>query len=99
MAKVQRRLDDFNDQREGAERWVEEALQNQILGKQNSLEGDAISGSRVCINDALTDDDVLPLILGMVERQEDKESFGLVCKRWLHLQSTEMKKITTHEGS
>lgn len=73
--------------------------QNQILGKQNSLEGDAISGSRVCINDALTDDDVLPLILGMVERQEDKESFGLVCKRWLHLQSTEMKKITTHEGS
>ncbi|KAG4963055.1 hypothetical protein JHK82_039729 [Glycine max] len=41
------------------------------------MDGDAILGLRVCINDALTDDDVLHLILGRVERQEDKEVFRL----------------------
>ncbi|KAG4954116.1 hypothetical protein JHK87_039710 [Glycine soja] len=40
------------------------------------MDGDAILGLRVCINDALTDDDVLHLILGRVERQEDKEVFS-----------------------
>jgi len=53
------------------------------------MDGDAILGLRVCINDALTDDDVLHLILGRVERQEDKEVFRLVCKRWLQLLNIE----------
>ncbi|KHN37360.1 hypothetical protein glysoja_013575 [Glycine soja] len=54
-------------------------------------------GSPLCINDVLTDD-VLCLILGCVESTKDKEAFGLVCKRWLGLQSTETKKITARAG-
>ena len=53
-------------------------------------------GSPLCINDVLTDD-VLCLILGCVESTKDKEAFGLVCKRWLGLQSTETK-ITARAG-
>jgi F-box/leucine-rich repeat protein 2/20 len=51
----------------------------------------------VCINDALTDDE-LRSILSRVETDKDKETFGLVCKRWLRLQSTERKKLAARAG-
>ncbi|KAK2459012.1 F-box/LRR-repeat protein [Trifolium repens] len=51
----------------------------------------------VCINDALTDDE-LRSILARVETEKDKETFGLVCKRWLRLQSTERKKLAARAG-
>ncbi|KAK6931767.1 hypothetical protein RJ641_003560 [Dillenia turbinata] len=35
----------------------------------------------ICINDALTDDE-LRAILGKLETDKEKEVFGLVCKRW-----------------
>ncbi|KAK8322224.1 hypothetical protein V6Z11_A12G156500 [Gossypium hirsutum] len=52
----------------------------------------------VCINDTLTDDE-LRSILSRLESDKDKEVFGLVCKRWLHLQSTERKKLSARAGS
>ncbi|KAJ1436354.1 Leucine-rich repeat [Sesbania bispinosa] len=55
------------------------------------------SESRLCINDALTDDE-LRSILARVESDKDKETFGLVCKRWLRLQSTERKKLAARAG-
>ncbi|XP_061375256.1 F-box/LRR-repeat protein 4 [Gastrolobium bilobum] len=63
----------------------------------NSIDDDAVSGSRLCVNDALTDDE-LRSILARVESEKDKEVFGLVCKRWLRLQSTERKKLAARAG-
>ncbi|KAM6566642.1 hypothetical protein CsatA_025770 [Cannabis sativa] len=51
----------------------------------------------VCINDALTDDE-LRSVLAKLESDQDKELFGLVCKRWLRLQSTERKKLFARAG-
>ena len=51
----------------------------------------------VCINESLTDDE-LRSILSRLESDKDKEVFGLVCKRWLHLQSTEKKKLSARAG-
>lgn len=51
----------------------------------------------VCINEALTDDE-LRSVLAKLESQRDKEVFGLVCKRWLHLQSTERKRLSARAG-
>lgn len=51
----------------------------------------------VCINEALTDDE-LRSVLAKLETQRDKEVFGLVCKRWLHLQSTERKRLSARAG-
>ncbi|XP_062107967.1 F-box/LRR-repeat protein 4 [Humulus lupulus] len=51
----------------------------------------------VCINDALTDDE-LRSVLAKLESEQDKELFGLVCKRWLRLQSTERKKLFARAG-
>ncbi|XP_059633301.1 uncharacterized protein LOC132276066 [Cornus florida] len=53
--------------------------------------------SRVCINVSLRDDE-LRAILAKLESDKDKEVFGLVCKRWLHLQSTERKKLCARAG-
>ncbi|XVE92975.1 hypothetical protein REPUB_Repub01dG0149900 [Reevesia pubescens] len=53
--------------------------------------------SRVCINETLTDDE-LRSILSRLESDKDKEVFSLVCKRWLHLQSTERKKLSARAG-
>lgn len=55
------------------------------------------SNSILCINDVLTDDE-LRFILGRVDTDKDKETFGLVCKRWLLLQSTERKKLAARAG-
>lgn len=55
------------------------------------------SSIMVCINEALTDDE-LRSVLAKLESQRDKESFGLVCKRWLHLQSTERKRLSARAG-
>ncbi|PON52718.1 LRR domain containing protein [Trema orientale] len=59
-------------------------------------EAQAPSGA-ACINDALTDDE-LRSVLAKLESEQDKEVFGLVCKRWLHLQSTERKKLFARAG-
>lgn len=50
----------------------------------------------ISINDVLTDDE-LRSVLAKLE-SEDKDVFGLVCKRWLHLQSTERKKLNARAG-
>ncbi|XP_031274852.1 F-box/LRR-repeat protein 20 [Pistacia vera] len=51
----------------------------------------------VCINDMLRDDE-LRSILSRLDDDKDKERFGLVCKRWLYLQSTERKKLSVRAG-
>lgn len=51
----------------------------------------------VCVNDALTDDE-LRWILSRLDTDKDKEVFGLVCKRWLYLQSTDRKKLAARAG-
>ncbi|CAI8601720.1 unnamed protein product [Vicia faba] len=56
---------------------------------------DRVSG--LCINEALTDDE-LRSILARFDNDKDKETFGLVCKRWLRLQSTERKKLSARAG-
>ncbi|CAN4123711.1 unnamed protein product [Withania somnifera] len=53
--------------------------------------------SEVCINDRLGDDE-LRVIVSRLESEKDKEVFGLVCKRWLLLQSTERKKLCARAG-
>ena len=40
--------------------------------------------SGVCINEVLMDDE-LRAVLEKLLSDKDKEVFGLVCKRWLHL--------------
>lgn len=51
----------------------------------------------VCINEILTDDE-LRAILGRLGSDKDKEAFGLVCKKWLYLQSTERKRLAARAG-
>ncbi|KAI3907511.1 hypothetical protein MKW92_006444 [Papaver armeniacum] len=51
----------------------------------------------VCINETLTDDE-LRSILSKLDNYKDKEGFGLVCKKWLHLQSTERRKLCARAG-
>ena len=51
----------------------------------------------VCINEALTDNE-LQAVLAKLQSHKDKEVFGLVCKRWLYLQSTERKKLCAKAG-
>lgn len=55
------------------------------------------NAAAVCINDSLTDDE-LRSILDKIERDKDKEIFGLVCKRWLRVQSNERKKLCARAG-
>ena len=59
--------------------------------------GSDSSGVTVCINDTLTDDE-LRSILDKIVRDKDKEIFGLVCKRWLRVQSNERKKLSARAG-
>nr|GMD47781.1 F-box/LRR-repeat protein 20 [Ipomoea batatas] len=49
------------------------------------------------INDSLGDDE-LRAVLARLGSDKDKENFGLVCKRWLRLQSTERKKLCARAG-
>ena len=51
----------------------------------------------ICINETLRDDELVA-ILAKLESDKDKEVFGLVCKRWLRLQSTERKKLCARAG-
>ncbi|KAL2939013.1 F-box/LRR-repeat protein 4 [Bienertia sinuspersici] len=53
--------------------------------------------SIACINKTLRDDE-LRAILGKLESDKDKEVFGLVCKRWLNLQSSERRKLCARAG-
>lgn len=50
-----------------------------------------------CINETLTDDE-LRAILDKIDTDKDKEIFGLVCKRWLRVQSNERKKLSARAG-
>ncbi|KAM7261912.1 hypothetical protein ACFE04_020989 [Oxalis oulophora] len=56
-----------------------------------------MSCSSISINEALTDDE-LRWVLSKLDSDEDKEIFGLVCKRWLHLQSSERKRLAARAG-
>ncbi|XP_060184887.1 F-box/LRR-repeat protein 4 [Lycium barbarum] len=49
------------------------------------------------INDNLGDDE-LRAVLSRLSNDKDKEVFGLVCKRWLYIQSTERKKLCVRAG-
>jgi hypothetical protein len=51
----------------------------------------------ICINEKLTDDE-LRSILSKLENDKDKEIFGLVCKRWLGLQSNGRKRLAARAG-
>lgn len=53
--------------------------------------------SGVCINEVLTDDE-LRSILAKLEDDKDKDIFGLVCRRWLYLQSTDRKRLAARAG-
>ncbi|KAJ9694353.1 hypothetical protein PVL29_010045 [Vitis rotundifolia] len=53
--------------------------------------------SRVCFNKVLTNNE-LRAVLAKLQSDKDKEVFELVCKRWLHLHSTEQKKLCTRAG-
>ncbi|XP_027107178.2 uncharacterized protein [Coffea arabica] len=55
------------------------------------------NGSIPCINDSLGDDELRAILLKL-ENDKDKELFGLVCKRWLHLQSSERRKLCARAG-
>ncbi|GMG98918.1 hypothetical protein Nepgr_000758 [Nepenthes gracilis] len=57
----------------------------------------SISNDTVCINQTLRDDE-LRVIFSKLKSEKDKEVFGLVCKRWLHLQNTERKKLCARAG-
>ncbi|KAG9441984.1 hypothetical protein H6P81_017838 [Aristolochia fimbriata] len=54
-------------------------------------------GVTVCINEFLMDDE-LRAVLAKLDAQKDKDVFGLVCKRWLNLQSSERKKLCARAG-
>ncbi|KAJ0779531.1 putative leucine-rich repeat domain superfamily [Helianthus annuus] len=51
----------------------------------------------ICINDHLRDDE-LRSVFTKLETDKDKNIFSLVCKRWLHVQSTERKKLCARAG-
>ncbi|KAJ3680384.1 hypothetical protein LUZ60_016662 [Juncus effusus] len=53
--------------------------------------------SAPCINDVLTDDE-LCTILSKLRAQEEKDSFGLVCKRWLQIESASRRRIHCRAG-
>ncbi|KAK1385371.1 Glucose regulated repressor protein [Heracleum sosnowskyi] len=61
--------------------------------------GSKVNGpvDQICINKSLTDDELIS-ILSKLETQKDKEVFGLVCKRWLFLQSSQRKKLCVRAG-
>ncbi|KAJ0446555.1 putative leucine-rich repeat domain superfamily [Helianthus annuus] len=52
---------------------------------------------QITINERLRDDE-LRAVLSKLETDKDKEVFGLVCKKWLYLQSTERKKLCARAG-
>lgn len=61
------------------------------------VESEEFLSNKVCINERLRDDE-LRAILERLESSKDKDAFGLVCKRWLHLQSSERKRLCMRAG-
>lgn len=59
--------------------------------------GEHLNATAPCINECLGDDE-LRAVLSKLGNDKDKEIFGLVCKRWLQLQSTERKKLCARAG-
>ncbi|URD78943.1 F-box LRR-repeat protein [Musa troglodytarum] len=51
----------------------------------------------VCMNDALTDDE-LRAVLTRLQKEEERDLFGLVCKRCLRLQSSESRRLRARTG-
>ena len=74
--------------------WLVSGISSSSMAEVEVEEEEA---SGVCINEALTDDE-LRAVLAKLQGDKDKEVFGLVCKRWLHLQSTERKKLCARAG-
>ncbi|KAH0681930.1 hypothetical protein KY289_019682 [Solanum tuberosum] len=66
-----------------------------MAGDDSYLQNDVVS--IYCINDSLGDDE-LRAVLSRLGDDKDKEVFGLVCKRWLRIQSTERKKLCARAG-
>lgn len=56
-----------------------------------------INNHGLCINEVLTDDG-LRAILEKLEGVSEKNTYGLVCKRWLLLQSTERRRLCARAG-
>ncbi|XP_065008443.1 uncharacterized protein LOC135638864 [Musa acuminata AAA Group] len=54
-------------------------------------------GASICINDALTDDE-LRAVFAWLEKEDERDLFGLVCKRWLRLQSSERRRLRARAG-
>ncbi|XP_076890957.1 uncharacterized protein LOC143542186 isoform X2 [Bidens hawaiensis] len=52
---------------------------------------------KICINDRLRDDELLSVLVKL-DTHKDKDVFGLVCKRWLFIQSTERRKLCVRAG-
>ncbi|CAA6655727.1 unnamed protein product [Spirodela intermedia] len=57
----------------------------------------AAASPRVCINEVLTDDE-LRAVLWKLQTEEERDGFGLVCKRWLQLQSSERRRLRARAG-
>lgn len=51
----------------------------------------------MAVNESLGDDE-LRAVLSKLDGDKDKEAFGLVCTRWLRLQSTERRRICVRAG-
>lgn len=51
----------------------------------------------MAINESLRDDE-LRIVLSKLDVDKEKEAFGLVCKRWLRLQSTERRRLCARAG-
>ncbi|MCO5610776.1 hypothetical protein L7F22_065017 [Adiantum nelumboides] len=65
---------------------------------EDGISSDGLTNSSsLCINDVLTDDG-LRAILSKLPSQSDKNVYGLVCKRWLQLQSTERQRLSARAG-
>lgn len=52
---------------------------------------------QICINDRLRDDELVT-VLDKLKTEKDQDVFGLVCKRWLYLQSTGRRKLCARAG-
>lgn len=59
--------------------------------------GEFPNAAALCINECLGDDELRAVLLKL-DNDKDKEIFGLVCKRWLQLQSTARKKLCVRAG-
>lgn len=57
----------------------------------------AAASPKVCINEVLTDDE-LRAVLWKLQTEEERDGFGLVCKRWLRLQSSERRRLRARAG-